>query len=436
MNRSPGKKTASAAAAAAVVSPAKTEPESDSEFDADDASAVSSAASSSSSSNGDDDDDDDEDTAGTGTTTDDEEGYSVISKDTTNDNGKGRHHLGGGSSSVISSETKSHKRLLRRLQSDDPSLTSLTVDQTLLEHSSIAEIAKVLAVNTTVVQLALDLPRGFKKQHILALLNALECNDTIASLTLRNVSICRHVATSVATFFSKTPTLIKLQLKQCPFMESGLAILFLGMQHCGTLSSLSMNGCNLGGYAADIVAATVPLLELSSLQLQQTSLSLPGFEFLLQNMERTGQKMQYLDLSSNDIVGTPEGMQLLVDALESIKLQRLVLQDCGLNRSTIKTLCLEGLLTQQANSKLTHLDVSHNRDLDDRAARYLVKLLETNTKLVELHIEGCSKISKEFRLDLSDKLRYNNSFLKAIGFSSDVSLAILDSMKLLGNMTK
>lgn len=433
-----------------VVSPAKTEPETDTE---NDTSAASSASSSSASS---DDDDDDDVTNGTnGTSTDDEGDYSTDEEGSTSRRitrrGSPQHHhahtAGGGgssSSSVLSSGTKSHKRLLRRLQTDDASLTSVVVDQTLLEHSSIAELAKVLAVNTTVSQLTLDLPRGFKPQHTLALLNALECNDTIGSLSLCHVSICRKVATSLATFFSKSPTLIKLQLKQCPFMESGLAVVFLGLQHCKTLSSLSMDGCNLGEVAVDMVAATVSLLELSSLQLPHTNLSLQGLEFLLQNMERSRKKsrtssMLYLDLSGNDVVGTKEGMQLLVDALESssFKLQRLVLQDCGLKRSAIRMLCQDGLTSNNQNdSKLTHLDVSHNRDLDDRAAKYLCKLLSSSPKLVELNVQGCPQISKALRVDLSDKLRYNNSFLKTIGLSSDVSLAILDSMRLLENMTK
>ncbi|KAG7341436.1 leucine rich repeat LRR-containing protein [Nitzschia inconspicua] len=407
--------------AAPSVSPAKTEPESD--FEDEDDSVASSASSSSSA--------DDDDTAGTGTTTTDdeeeEEGYSVGSKDTEGGNEQD-------SSSVSSgNNNKSHKRLLRRLQKDDPSLTNLTIDSILLEHSSISELVKILAVNTTIAQLSLDLPRGFKPQHVLALLNALEFNDTIANLSLRNVSICRNVATSLATFFSKTPTLIKFQLRQCPFMESGLAILFLGLQHCRTLSNLSVDGCNLGGSAADLIAATVPLLEISSLQLQQANLSLQALEFLLQNIERAGKSVKYLDLSRNDIVGTKQGIQLLVEALDSIKVQHLVLQDCGLKRSAIKMLCQDAL---GHHPTVTHIDLSHNRDLDDRAARYLIKLLESNPKLVELNVQGCTRIPKAMNVELADKLRYNNSFFKTIGLSSDVSLAIMDSMQLFGGMTK
>jgi Ran GTPase-activating protein (RanGAP) involved in mRNA processing and transport len=126
-------------------------------------------------------------------------------------------------------------------------------------------------------------------------------------------------------------------------------------------------------------------------------------------------------------------MRLLVDALQSISLQRFTLQDCRLQRPAVKTLCQEAL---QKHSTLRLLDLSYNPDLDDRTSKYLCKLLECNPTIVDLYLKGCSKISRGILMDLSDKLRYNNSFLKTIGFSSDVSLAILDSMQMLKNIGK
>jgi hypothetical protein len=434
-----------------VLSPANTEPESDIDLDdidinddvdeEDDGNEYESNASVSTGDDddGEDDDDDDDDdeeenTVGTSTATEGGEGFSVLSKETDDDDGDEAHaNPHRASSSVISSASKSqHHRILRRLQLDDPSLTELTVNRSLLEQISIAELGKVIPVNSSVVLLTLDLPRGIKLTHILALLKALEFNDTIASLCLRNIPVCRYVATALSTYFSKTPSLIKLQLNKCPFVESGLALLFMGLQHCSTLSTLSVDTCNLGGYSVDVVAATIPLLELSSVQLQQTSLRPPGLEFLLRNMQRVN-SLKCVDLSRNDVIGTKEGIRLLVDALELIPLQRLILQDCDLQRPAVKTLCQEALHT---HPKLRFLDLSYNTDLDDRTAKYLCKLLDSNPKIVELSLKGCGKISRIMLSEMSDKLRYNNSFLKTIGFSSDVSLAILDSMQLLKNITK
>ena len=129
--------------------------------------------------------------------------------------------------------------------------------------------------------------------------------------------LARDVANALAAFFAKTPALIKLRLFHCQFVESGLAILFLGLQHCHkTLSGLSVEASNLGGYAADIVSATIPLLGLSSLQLKNVDLSSHALTFLTQNLERSQSTMRILDLSQNSVLASKEAFPLLVECLE------------------------------------------------------------------------------------------------------------------------
>ena len=88
---------------------------------------------------------------------------------------------------------------------------------------------------------------------------------------------------------------------------------------------------------------------------------------------------------------------------------------------------------QQHKQVLTSLDLSKNKFGDD-GCRYLLKLCrEKGTSIRNLGMVGCNVSVKNLKL-LSDQLRCNNSILQTIGFSSDVSLAILDSVVTVENM--
>mmetsp|Transcript_4845 Transcript_4845/g.8611 ORF Transcript_4845/g.8611 Transcript_4845/m.8611 type:complete len:150 (+) Transcript_4845:453-902(+) len=86
---------------------------------------------------------------------------------------------------------------------------------------------------------------------------------------------------------------------------------------------------------------------------------------------------------------------------------------------------------------LKHISVSHNAAINDKCVtQYLQPLLKANTNIITLSVEGCPKISTAKRKQLSDMLRYNNSFLKTMGFSTEFSLAILESVDMIETMTK
>jgi len=116
-------------------------------------------------------------------------------------------------------------------------------------------------------------------------------------------------------------------------------------------------------------------------------------------------------------------------------IERLTLVDCGITRtSCVKT--LTNALSEQPQSQqkssmipkvLTTLDVSRNK-FGDGGAKLLQKLTETNPKITSLGMVGCNVNNATYLKTMADRLRYNNSFLQKMGFSSNVSLAILDSV--------
>jgi Ran GTPase-activating protein (RanGAP) involved in mRNA processing and transport len=173
-------------------------------------------------------------------------------------------------------------------------------------------------------------------------------------------------------------------------------------------------------------------MKFSALQLRDTNLSVQGLSYLLQNIDKA-QSIQQLDLSENQAVSTKQGIHMLVDYLEaSSHIVSLTLQNCGLHKHPIKVLAR----SLHNHKTIKTVDLSHNRDINDKAGQSLYTLLKKNQQVTKLVLVGCKRLSKEIQGVINDGLRYNNSFLKTIGFSSEFSLAILDSVHYIEQLTK
>ena len=83
------------------------------------------------------------------------------------------------------------------------------------------------------------------------------------------------------------------------------------------------------------------------------------------------------------------------------------------------------------NKMIEHLDVSKN-EFGNEGADVLIDYVKENKDIKEIVVEDC-RISRNEYAILMDSLRYNNTFLKNI-FSSEVTLSILDSVKLIQNV--
>jgi len=123
-------------------------------------------------------------------------------------------------------------------------------------------------------------------------------------------------------------------------------------------------------------------------------------------------------------------------------IRTLKLIHCGItNGSTVKIL-MNALMD---NTTLTTLNVSHN-NFGNRGARQCLALLKRNHSITSLEMIGCctgggvsgsddggnvrkssESSSLQLLMEIQNQLRYNNSFFKTLGVSTDVSLAVMDS---------
>ena len=297
------------------------------------------------------------------------------------------------------------------------------------------------------------------------ILAGLEKNTSIKTLVLQNNHrMDRHTAHVFGTAIARHSRIKRLTFTQSHFVGSGLTLLLLGIQHSKTIKSLQIQHCNLGDPtpdALDSVAASLSLMKLTSLQLQDTNIhDPPSLAFLLENVQRTT-SLEELDLSHNYL--GPEGVALLAQCLagenvvvdsggnkdkdrrkngkqqrqqitpqKNIKnhIKTLTLVDCGITRSASVKLLANAL---RDDTTLTNINISHNA-FGDNGARRWRSLLEHNHSITTLQLMGCGVGAAKLH-DLANKLRYNNSFLKNLGFTSDVSLAILDGVTVMGSFS-
>ena len=273
-----------------------------------------------------------------------------------------------------------------------------------------------------------------------------------------------------------------------------MAILFMGIQHCaGQIQELTMiNSSNCVGFISDIVFASLPLLKLRTLCLVNMDLSANDIDFLYPNLMATLPTLKELNLSQTTILS--RDWSCLKHLLECVasphsNIEKLTLADCQFTpvsmklfplilggksspssdvaspsstgsqssgstnssptrNTSILTMITPGATAGQSPEKpkqhqdqqhqhqrvtrvLKSIDLSDNPDIEEKGCKYLLQLLKNCPNITGVNIRNCGCLSKSILAALDDKLRYNNSFLQKIGFSSDVSLAILDSVQLM-----
>jgi Ran GTPase-activating protein (RanGAP) involved in mRNA processing and transport len=367
-----------------------------------------------------------------------------------------------------SSSTTLMSRMIARLARKDPTLTEITIDEASITSAAMAKrIAEALRTTAYLQKVCLmgmyssgagesaaatsesestatGAGESPNRDHGMAtlLLAGLAQNASIQTLELRNATIHRETGSLVGQTIARHSRLKRLLVTSCAFRGSGLAVLFLGLQHNRTLTTLEVRSCCLGGYASDVVSATLPLMDLTSLCLDQTQLTPEGLRFLLESLPKpssfsslpssaalSSSSLLELNLSRNSL--GLDGVQRLAACLlaPTQKIQTLVLSSCGIDRHGVSILA--DCLLQ--NTTVHYLNVSDNA-FGDRGAAAWITLLQTNHDMKGLNVQNCQVSEEPCQRVLADQLRYNNSFLKAM-FSTKVSLAILDSVSLMESIS-
>jgi hypothetical protein len=289
-------------------------------------------------------------------------------------------------------------------------------------------------------------------------------NTSVHTIILRdNFAFDRYAGYAFGTLLKAHShgRLQTLEILHCKFVGSGWNSLLLGLQHSSSIKKLYVEDCNnLSSEDIDGITSTIQYLNIESLRLRKVKLHkvhIENLSFLLRAIQQT-KTLKEVDLSGNNLGGAPRAILLLSKCLSGDPvwirgssgvdsdddrlpsnyqhhIEKLILYDCGISeKSSIRTLAMA------LDSTLTKLDVNNNEQrlvlhtLDmsqnqfgNSGARILEKLLEGNPLITTLGMVGCGVGASHLKT-VSDRLRYNNSFLQKIGLSSGVSLAILDSV--------
>lgn len=327
--------------------------------------------------------------------------------------------------SASSSPSKSNTdMLLIRLNQNESNLKELRMDASTLKRHMASEIVPALRNNFTLQKLELDAADVPKGVWLTLVVGALEHSRNLISINLVHASMGRDTTRIMAGGMRGNTVLRRLGMVECQFLDdSALAVLCLGMQHTQIKHFAVESPKNR--INVDVLSASLSLMKLESLRLQNTGMTLEELTFLAANLETTP-TLTGLDLSQTNI--PKEGMKVLVGAIPKSKLLRLVFQDCGLEPKAIQILSK----ALESNKTLKTLVVSRNPSCGDKGGVALLELLKQNKTLMELELDDC-QVHTAILSEIKDSLRYNNSFLKNI-LNSEISLAILDSVQLMENI--
>ena len=324
----------------------------------------------------------------------------------------------------VATENRKAYKLCVKLGSNDYRLTEMDIDCSSVEKKMAKEIAELLPQNNRLQRIRLAAPNSESMSIFRVLASGLARNSSITDVQIRNTDFDREAAGWLGSALARNQSVEKLCLRNCKFFDSGLPVLFLGMQHSTKIRELYILQCDLSeGVDADVVAASIPLMKLTSLCLIDTRLGVNSLRFIFNNIAKTPSLTQ-LNLSINKKLAMPAGIKALVSTLQSsrLKLTTLSLSSCSLDASCISKLA-RSLVD---NATITSINLSGNR-FGVEGASYLKRLLEKNNSIKELQVNGCN-IDKKREKAIADGLRYNNSLLKSI-FSKGTSLAIFDAVE-------
>eukprot|EP00934_Nitzschia_sp_Nitz4_P008009 Nitzschia sp. Nitz4//scaffold161_size51353//22709//23854//NITZ4_006947-RA/size51353-processed-gene-0.72-mRNA-1//-1//CDS//3329537906//7999//frame0 len=320
---------------------------------------------------------------------------------------------------------------LGKILHGDRSITKLEIDieriENWAERMDLEEVMKDIGKLSSVQALTLNF-KSVRLGSYPIILESVRNSDSVLELKLLQAKLDEETAnhTSVALAENRN-SIQKISISGCKFVNSGFSVMFLGLQHVLYLNHLSINSSTMDVVSCHVLGASLPLLyRLETLYLINVKLPLEGLKYILNNVTRC-KTLSELSLSGNDLDAT--AVASLADLLsdEECNIDTLLLADCDLDPSAIDILC-RGLTH---NKKLKSLTLKGN-EFGNLGAFSLVTLLRTNHTIQHLNIEGCCVSSKNLA-QLRDGLRYNNSFLKNV-FSTEVSLAILDSVGLVGSL--
>ena len=313
----------------------------------------------------------------------------------------------GGEGSIDGASLDTIGRMLIQLEDNSASLTELTLDCNTLDKVASNDIELSLPDNTRVTKLHLLCgTRSSHKRILYRIISGLMMNASVTHLIIQDANIDDEISSWLSRKLSHSRTLKHICLQNCE--GSGLEKMFVAMQQNKLLRhSLTVLSCDWEYHITDIMALSLPLMNLESLSLIDVTIPLNGWPYLFKKISEC-QLLKELDLSMNQM--DPGLIFLLTRCLTSQRgISKLTLSSCCLDDA-----CMKGLakgLFYPLDSPLTSLDLSKNYDLTDEAIPYLQQVLLENTSIAHLKISGCTFEQESLEV-LDCGLRYNTSIMK------------------------
>ena len=310
-------------------------------------------------------------------------------------------------------------RMLRRLEKDDSSLVDIDVDCKLMDADAARCMSLVLQENTHLKRLRLDCGNDSSRLDVIRrIVSGLKGNSSVSGIEIHDLTMDRDTSSWMAQSLATSKSLKHLSMTKCRFLGSGLGVLFVAMQPNKRIRHLAFRCCDWDEHNTDIVATSLPLLNLLSLSLVGINIAVDSWPYLLQNI-KLSKELILLDLSWNNIDDAIISL-LTKTMMVQQKISTLVLSSCGLDDTCTKELT-KGL---RKYSTLTSLDLSKNNKMSSKGVVYLQDLMKFNSFITELKVNDCGLNDSSLN-EIENSLRYNNSVLKSF-LSEAASQAIFE----------
>ena len=310
-------------------------------------------------------------------------------------------------------------RMIRRLEKDDSSLVDIDVDCKLMDADAARCMSLVLQENTHLKRLRLDC--GNDSGHldvIRKVVSGLKGNSSVSRIEIHDLTMDRDTSSWMAQSLATSKSLKHIRMTKCRFLGSGLGVLFVAMQPNKRIRHLAFHWCDWDEHNTDIVATSLPLLNLLSLSLVGINIAVDSWPYLLNNIKRS-KELILLDLSWNNMDDAIISV-LTKSMMIQQKISTLVLSSCGLDDKCTKELA-KGL---RKYSTLTSLDLSKNNKMSSKGVVYLKDLMKFNNFITDLKVNDCGLNDSALNA-IENSLRYNNSVLKSF-LSEAASQAIFE----------
>jgi Ran GTPase-activating protein (RanGAP) involved in mRNA processing and transport len=309
--------------------------------------------------------------------------------------------------------------MLRRLEKDDSSLVAIDIDCKLMDVDAARCMSLVLPDNTCLKRLRLICGNDSRHLDVIRrVVSGLKGNSSVSHIEVHDLTMDRDTSSWMAQSLATSKSLRHLSITKCRFLGSGLGVLFVGMQQNKRIQHLAFHWCDWDEHNIDIVATSLPFMNLLSLSLVGIYIAVDSWPFLLNKIKRS-KELILLDLSWNSMDHTIISLLTKTMMIQQ-SISTLVLSSCGLDDQCAKELA-KGL---REYSTLRSLDLSKNNQMSSKGVVYLKDLMKFNNTITELIVNDCGLSDRSLNA-IENSLRYNNSLLKSF-LSEAASQAIFE----------